>query len=69
MIEKKILEQMTIADLSAMFEKDTCSMNEMFNFPICFVVAGGKPEDRIDDLFSEMKQIWLKKIEIELRGK
>lgn len=68
MIEKSILERMTIADLSAMFEANKRSMNQMFNNSFVFVVAGINPETAIDDLFDEMKQIWLKKIEIE-RGK
>ncbi|EAL4079000.1 hypothetical protein C3V08_08675 [Campylobacter jejuni] len=68
MIEKSMLEKMTIADLSAMFEENKRSMNQMFNNSFVFVVAGINPETAIDDLFDEMKQIWLKKIEME-RGK
>lgn len=68
MIEKSILEKMTIADLSAMFEDNKRSMNEMFSNSYVFLIADVNPETAIDDLFSEMKQIWLKKIEIE-RGK
>lgn len=65
MIEKSILEKMTIADLSAMFEYNKRSMNQMFSNSYLFLIAGINPEDGIDDLFSEMKQIWLKKIQIE----
>lgn len=59
---------MTIADLSAMFEDNKRSMNEMFSNSDVFLIYGVNSETAIDDLFSEMKQIWLKKIEIE-RGK
>lgn len=68
MIEKSMLEKMTIADLSAMFEDNKRSMNEMFSNSYVFLISGVNPKTAIDDLFSEMKQIWLKKIEIE-RGK
>lgn len=68
MIEKSMLEKMTIADLSAMFEHNKRSMNEMFSNSDVFLISGVNSETAIDDLFSEMKQIWLKKIEIE-RGK
>ncbi len=68
MIEKSMLEKMTIADLSAMFEDNKRSMNEMFSNSYVFLISGVNSETAIDDLFSEMKQIWLKKIEIE-RGK
>lgn len=68
MIEKSMLEKMTIADLSAMFEDNKRSMNKMFSNSYVFLISGVNSETAIDDLFSEMKQIWLKKIEIE-RGK
>lgn len=69
MIEKSMLEKMTIADLSAMFEENKHSMEQMFsNKSSFFVAAGVNPETAIDELFFEMKQIWLKKIEME-RGK
>lgn len=65
MIEKSEIEKMDIAGLTAMFSINKESMDKLFKDSAFIKISGLHPERVIDDLFNEMKQIWLKKIELE----
>lgn len=68
MIQKEFLEAMTKEQLDAEFNRDIEVMMNYYTNPLIFQLAGISPSNGIDDLFSEMKQIWLKRLALELEG-
>ncbi|EGO7681665.1 hypothetical protein [Enterococcus faecalis] len=68
MIQKEILQTMSKAQLNTEFTRDIEVMLNYYAKPILFQSAGISPSTGIDDLFAEMKQIWLKRLELDLKG-
>gem|GEM_PF-6099496 len=69
MIQKEFLNTMTKAQLDAEFNRDAQVMLKQYNTDYTFyIMAGLPPTKAIDNLFEEMKQIWLKRLEQELKG-
>lgn len=68
MIQKEFLEVMTKEQLNTEFNRDIEVMMNYYANPVIFHLAGISPSNGIDDLFDEMKQIWLKHLELDLKG-
>lgn len=69
MIQKDFLEAMTQEQLDAEFNQDVEVMLKQYNTdPAIYNMAGISPIQAIDNLFDEMKQIWLKRLALELKG-
>lgn len=68
MIQKELLEVMTKEQLNTEFTRDIEVMMNYYANPVIFLLSGISPSNGIDDLFDEMKQIWLKRLALELKG-
>lgn len=69
MIDNQILKRMTKVQLDEEFLNDMKSLKNIYNSNhVAFVLAGISPETAIDDLFREIKQIWLQRLTLELKG-
>lgn len=69
MIQKEILEAMTQEQLDAEFNRDVEVMMKQYDSDyVIYIITGISPTQVMDDLFNEMKQIWLKRLSLELKG-
>ncbi|MBO1304648.1 hypothetical protein JZO70_00635 [Enterococcus sp. 669A] len=69
MIQKEILEAMTQEQLDAEFNRDVEVMMKQYDSDyIIYITTGISPTQVMDNLFNEMKQIWLKRLSLELKG-
>lgn len=69
MIDEKFLKKMSREQLDQEFNNDIIVMKNYFSSKsVIFMIAGVNPEQAIDDLFGEMKQIWLQRLSLELKG-
>ncbi|HAP2799104.1 TPA: hypothetical protein ACWLUR_002498 [Enterococcus faecalis] len=68
MIQKEFLEIMIKEQLNTEFNRDIEVMMNYYANPVIFHLAVIYPSNGIDDLFDEMKQIWLKRLALELKN-
>lgn len=69
MIHNNYLDTMTKVQLDIAFQNLMNNMVNMYNGKLLlFRIAGIPPEEAIDDLFAEMKQIWLRRLTLEMKG-
>lgn len=60
---------MSKEQLDKEFNNDVKMMLGYYNKKIIiYKIAGVNPEQAIDDLFTEMKQIWLQRLSLEVKG-
>ncbi|MFS1019261.1 hypothetical protein ACFC9N_08150 [Enterococcus casseliflavus] len=69
MIQKEILEAMTQEQLDAEVDRDVEVMIKQYDTDyVIHIMAVISLAQAIDDLFNEMKQIWIKRLSLELIG-
>ena len=69
MIQKSFLDVMTKEQLDDEFNRDVEGMVKHYHTGrVIYITAGISPDQAIDDLFDEMKQIWLRRLELETKG-
>lgn len=69
MIDEKYLKKMSKEQLDQVFDNDVRVIQNYYNSGLIInKISGVTPEQAINDIFDEMKQIWVQSLSIEIKG-